>query len=438
MDYYIDLNNGLSGADGKTPERARSTYEDLEIRPGDRILFKRGTFVRRSLKTVSGAEGQPVVYGAYGEGPKPVFCGSVDLSCSEDWEKAGENLWKCLKKVPTEAANFIFDNGKSCGALRWSLEELSLQGDWFDNRLGSMYDNCTGYCEFHPDCFPGEQELYLCSEKNPGEYYQHIECAVFGEGRLAACECNMIFEDLCFQNCGVHGICGAGSGITVKNCDFLFIGGAVIIKEEKIRFGNAIEFWEVCENCVVENCHFHNIYDSGITHQGKRNQNIPRNNRFDHNFFSCCGMAAYECRDFLPVNTSFCHNTCMNAGMGFSLLGETLPRNSQIYPLPMGHHVFLWRIHKPTPEGGLVMKYNQFLNAPIGAAIFSMAPIEVTAQMEVDENSYFTENPELCNYLHGCFFETFEDYQKATGLDRKGVGRPLQQKETTQTCRGRS
>lgn len=420
--YYIDLIGGKENADGRGPQEARKHYEDLDIRPGDSVLFKRGTFVRAGLKTVNGEKGKAVTYGAYGEGNKPVFCGSVDLSNSAYWECVGENLWKCTREVPTEAGNFIFDHGKSCGALRWTREELSGQGDWYDNRLGSMYENCTGYCQFHPDCFKGEPLLLLYSEKNPGEFYSHIECAIFGEGRMAACDHDIIFEDLCFQNFGVHGICGAGINITVRNCDFLYIGGAVIIRKERIRFGNGIEFWEKCENCVVEGCYFHNIYDSGITHQGKQNQNIPKNNRFDHNFFSSCGMAAYECRDFIPVNTTFCGNTCIGAGEGFAGLGDTLPRNSQIYPLPMGHHVFIWRIKGPTPGGHLIMKKNHFLGAPVGAAIFSMAPWEVTAQMEIDENVYGTGNPELCNYFDGTFYASFEAYQRETGLDQNGKG----------------
>ena len=136
-------------------------------------------------------------------------------------------------------------------------------------------------------------------------------------------------------------------------------------------------------------------------------------------------MAGYELRDFIPVNTTFNENVCINAGEGFSKLGEVLPRNSQIYPLPMGHHVFIWRVNKPTDGGSLEMKRNLFLNAPIGAAIFSMATKEATEQMDIDENTYFTENPDLLNYFYGNFYKTFEEYQKEMGMDKNGVGRPL-------------
>jgi aryl-alcohol dehydrogenase-like predicted oxidoreductase len=53
-----------------------------------------------------------------------------------------------------------------------------------------------------------------------------------------------------------------------RNCDFRFIGGAVWHRGQRIRFGNAIEFWDGASDNTVEGCLFDNIYDSGVTHQG--------------------------------------------------------------------------------------------------------------------------------------------------------------------------
>lgn len=417
--YYIDNLNGSLSSDGKSPENARKSEQGIDVKPGDKVLFKRGSFIRGAIETVNGTDDAPVTYGAYGEGRKPIICGSVDLGSPDFWTQEKPNLWKCTKEVPTEAGNFIFNNGKECGTLRWSVEELVGQGDFFDSRFGITHPSAgDGYCTFKD--LDEEQNLYLYSEKNPGEYYSEIECAIFGKGCLAKCERNIIFENLSFQNCGVHGICGSGINVTIRNCDFTFIGGAVIIREDKIRFGNGVEFWNICENCSVENCYFYNIYDSAITHQGKVGCRPAVNSNFDNNFIAYCGMAAYECRDFIPINTSFNNNTCINAGEGFSKLGEEMPRASQIYPLPMGHHVFIWRIDKPTDGGSLEIKGNKFINAPYGAAIFSMASEDATEQMAIDENTYFSENTELCNYFYGNFFSDFDTYQKTMKMDLNG------------------
>ena len=85
----------------------------------------------------------------------------------------------------------------------------------------------------------------------------------------------------------------------------------------------------------------------------------------------------------------------------------------------MGHHVFIWRI-KGAGEGSLEIKRNRFYNAPIGAAIFSMAPAEAHPELSVDENVYFTENPELLNYFDGKFYCTFVEYVAYTGMDAQG------------------
>ena len=424
MTYYIDLINGTAAADGKSPENARKDYKDLDIKAGDKVLFKRGTFVREELIAVSGEEGNPVTYGAYGEGEKPVFCGSVNLGNAEYWVEIKENIWKCVADVPTEAGNFIFDEGKSYGTVRWSIEELCEQGDWYDSRMGIMCQSRTGEI-FNYDCYSGEYDLIIYSEKNPGEYYSDIECAVFGSGAMAHCDHDTIFEDLSFCNLAVHGIRGSGTNITVRGCDFINLGGALILPDRKIRFGNAVEFWEICVGCVVENCYFYNIYDSGITHQGRLNEVVPSNNVFDNNFFVNCGMGAYECRDFLPANTSFNNNVCINAGEGFSKLGEVMPRNSEIWPLPMGHHIFIWRVTKPSEGGSLEIKGNKFYNAPYGAAIFAMASDDAIAQMSIDENEYFSENRELCNYFNGRFYKDFEAYQMDTGMDANGINRKV-------------
>ena len=98
MVYYIDPANGNDSLSGISPELARKNYTDLEIKPGDSVLFKRGSFVRDCLYPVEGAEGAYVTYGAYGEGKSPVFCGSVDVSDPDDWEEYSENVWRYKKR----------------------------------------------------------------------------------------------------------------------------------------------------------------------------------------------------------------------------------------------------------------------------------------------------------------------------------------------------
>lgn len=415
--YYVDLENGCG--DGLSECNPRGAYVDLMLQPGDTILFKRGTSFYGQLLTQSGAVGAPIVYGAYGEGEKPVFHGSIDVSNEENWENVGENLWKCIKPIPKEACNFIFappditakENG--CGTLRWSLEELKKQGDWMDNRMGSW--EC---CKEKPKG-DVEQNVIMYSVKNPALYYEKVECACRDLRALGELKDNIIIENICFKNNGVHGLAGRGENIIVRNCDFIRLGGCVWSKELKIRFGNGVEFWNISRSVEVTDCFFYDIYDSGVTHQGFKCE-VTENSHFDRNIFMRCGMAAYEARDLVPRNTTFNENICVDAGEGFSQNGVVMPRKSEIWPQPMGHHVFIWRMEHATPQGSLQIKRNVFYNAPYGAGIYSIAAKDAEAQFEIDENIYYTENGSLLNHLDGKNYAGFEQYCVESGRDKNG------------------
>ena len=84
----------------------------------------------------------------------------------------------------------------------------------------------------------------------------------------------------------------------------------------------------------------------------------------------------------------------MNAGCGFSHLRTNLPRMSEIWPQSMGHHIFLWRIEKPTKGSKFLIKNNVFLEAPHGFAICSIICREAEEQLNCDQNICL-ENKEL-------------------------------------------
>ena len=126
-------------------------------------------------------------------------------------------------------------------------------------------------------------------------------------------------------------------------------------------------------------------------------------------------MGAYEQRDLMPKYATFNNNVCLLAGEGFSKQGEKqFPRMSEVWPMPMGHHVFLWRIMKATEGGRLEIKNNIFAGAPIGASIYSIIYRCAEAQVELEGNIYGTPNEdELVNRWDGKDFTSFEQYINA-------------------------
>ena len=402
--YYIDQLNGNNDLDGLSPETARKDYTDIEVCEGDTVLFKRGSFYRDRLHV------KPYVsYGAYGEGELPTFCASTDASAKEDWiPTATENVWKCTKSIPGNTGNIIFNDNECTAAFRWNLEDLSAQGDFVDIKSDSPD---TGVAKTDPN------ELYLYSCGNPAEVYSHIEIASYNVRQLVSLCDGLSFENLRFINSGVHGMAGTASNVTVRNCVFENIGGCAWSRKLEIRFGNGFEIWERGDNILVENCSFKNIYDSCVTHQGPGElTKVAHNFVCRNNVFDTYGMAAFEYRDKLPINSTFNNNTCLNAGCGFAMLGETLPRKSEIWPDPMGHHIFMWRIDNASEGGSLEIKDNYFGPAPVAAAIYSIISPEAEAQVTLSGNKY-TKNDVLLNRWGGVNYNDLETYKKASGED---------------------
>ena len=406
--YYIDPKNGQDENNGLSPTTAKRSYADIDVQCGDRILFKRGSFIRDRLYAK-----KYVSYGAYGEGELPTFCASLDVSAAENWMPTEiPHVWKCTSPMDGDVGNLVFDGNLCTAALKWELQALMAQGDFYSQKCDAPSDwNGRNHMT----------ELYLYSLGNPSTVYAHIEAVAYGARQLVNLDDGMTFEDLRFINSGVHGMAGHGDHITVRRCIFENIGGCPWSRERQIRFGNGFEIWEHGNDILLEHCTFKNIYDSCVTHQGPGEKTEPT-----HHFvcryckFDTYGMAAFEYRDKMPIESSFEFNECRNAGCGFAMLGEDLPRNSEIWPEPMGHHIFLWRIPKATENGSLFIRNNIFGSAPVGAAIYSIISTEAEAQITLEHNTY-TKNDVLLQHFGGKSYTSLEQYKKETGKDYHSI-----------------
>ena len=420
--FYIDPAQGNDADDGLAPARAARTHASRDVRPGDRVLFRRGSVIRDLLAARSGVAGAPVIYGAYDEGDAPAFLGSVPAGDPDRWVEERPSLWRYEGGFPSEVCNLVFDGGASCGNLRWRVEDLEHPGEWHYTRIGA---NKAGETQGEAGHHGGV--LYLCSRANPGRAFSSIECALWGHRKLAEARQHVVIENLSFRNSGVHGYQQFHAhDVVIRNCEFRFIGGAVWSLEHRVRFGNAVELWDGASDVTVEGCRFDNIYDAGVTHQGGGTQNVPERIHFLGNLFVDCGLAAYECRE-PSREVHFEHNTCVNAGGGFSMQGEPPPRRSEIYvrdlddgevelvllsahsgsgpgaprPIHVGHHVFIWRIDRGTQDGKVYIRNNVFSQAPYGAAVYSIIGSDDMREFVLDQNHYLQTRGDLLAYVCG-------------------------------------
>ncbi|MBW4055876.1 MAG: right-handed parallel beta-helix repeat-containing protein [Proteobacteria bacterium] len=100
QNYYVSTTTGNDNNNGltlQTPWRTLSKVNGAVLRPGDKVLFKRGDEWRGQLVPKSGSAGAPITYGAYGSGTKPLLLGSVSRNNTQVWQYEGSNIWATIK-----------------------------------------------------------------------------------------------------------------------------------------------------------------------------------------------------------------------------------------------------------------------------------------------------------------------------------------------------
>jgi hypothetical protein len=77
--FYVDAKKGSDDASGTSPDEAWRSLEaanGADLRPGDRLLFKRGGSWQGSLRiSAKGTAKRPIIVGAYGSGARPKISG---------------------------------------------------------------------------------------------------------------------------------------------------------------------------------------------------------------------------------------------------------------------------------------------------------------------------------------------------------------------------
>jgi MFS family permease len=117
--FYVDAARGEDALDGRKPDSAWRSLARVNralLAPGDQGLFRRGQAWRGQLVPHSGGGSGVITYGAFGEGEKPIFLGSLAADGAEDWQPTGENVWATSNQaipLPVDVGNIIFDQGTS-------------------------------------------------------------------------------------------------------------------------------------------------------------------------------------------------------------------------------------------------------------------------------------------------------------------------------------
>ena len=323
-DYYVDSLNGSDAADGRSPQTAWKSTDRIntaDLKPGDKVLFRRGGLWRGHISCRAGSESAPIYYGTYGEGRAPVLLGSVSLTDPDSWlppsdpeqkiwvtrpglfssENVGNIILTPKGKLPADPNRlYLDDTARKAAWKRWSQDELKSQDDYF-------FDYNTN-------------QIFYYSGKNPADLYDEIEAAP--NGAMISAASFVTIEHLSLGFCGGHGIAGSpAEGVTIRDCTLFWIGGSELrsYPSPHVRYGNGIEFWDHGKNHTVEGCRFREIYDTAMTIQGPSPsiyQNIVwRNNTVDRSEQSFEIWLSHP--DSEIHNMVFEGNICRNAGFGW-------------------------------------------------------------------------------------------------------------------------
>lgn len=282
--YYVS-NKGNDANSGESPDMAWQTLGKLKesrelLKPGDAVLFERGSIFRQDDEDYGGFEKNAAVltvsgvtYGAYGAGDKPTFYGSSKNYADKNlWQPFEDNIWQMDFQLP-DAGIIVFNGGESVGAKKWNLDDVMENGDFFhDNEEKKLY-------------------LYL-SSGNPGDVFADMEIGVrrmvFLFDRFVH---DVTIDNVCIKYVGSHAIQGGefNRGITVTNCEIGWVGGS-FLPTRKVRYGNGIQFWNDCSEIDIHDCYVYQVYDAGLTFQGACGAKY-KNIAFENNLIEYCNYS---------------------------------------------------------------------------------------------------------------------------------------------------
>lgn len=288
--HYVS-NNGNDDNDGLTPQTAWKTIDKInqvELGKGDAVLFERGGIFRGCVLAKSS-----ITYSAYGVGEKPIITSSPENGAGkEKWTllEGTKNIWIYYKEM-IDVGLIVFNNGEAHSVkkipsfVNGKFVQRNARDIDFDVRK-HMHCDLAHFCDHKrpidnaglPDLnMKNKAPLYLrCDKGNPGEVFNSIEFSVRRCAFSVRENCNVKIDNLTVLYVGSHGVsAGTCHGLTVTNCRFSWIGGAIQYyyskegeyKGQVVRFGNAVEIYGGCTDYTCEHNYICQVYDAGITHQ---------------------------------------------------------------------------------------------------------------------------------------------------------------------------
>ena len=358
--YYVS-NSGddsNSGTDVSSPWQTLNKVNSFRnFSPGDNILFRRGdTFYGGIVVSNSGSGGNPITYGAYGSGAKPVITGFTNIT---SWNSLGGSIWessdavsslpytnmvavngvnKAMGRYPNSAGpntGYLYikshsgnssvtadglgsNNWSGAGIVirkeRWALERgtinsqsgntLNYTDPGIDNPqdgFGFFIQNDTKTLDVNGEWYynPSNHKLRIYSTSRP------VDVKIATVENLVSMDRKnyIVFDDLAFTGSNSDALYCAnyGSNLTVQNCDISFAGMSAI--------------WCIMANAFIQNNSIKDANYLGI-HTTEGNVNIQSNTLSNINVFEGMDQELTSAGAIATVgaNTTIQYNQITNCG----------------------------------------------------------------------------------------------------------------------------
>ncbi|RNI33355.1 T9SS C-terminal target domain-containing protein [Hanamia caeni] len=376
--YYLSSSSGNdnnSGTDAASPWRSIDKLNSFNnLRPGDYVLFKRGdTFYGGIRVNNSGSSGNPITFGAYGSGNKPIITGFTNVT---SWTNLGGNIWESsngvsslpytnmvsVNGVNTAMGRYPNSTGPNTGYLtiqshsgdnaitavgglgsnnwsgagilirkqRYALERgtiVSQSGNtlnYTDPGIDTPQDGFGFFIQDDPKTLdvngewyynPSDHKLRIYSTSTP----QNVKIATVENLVLMNRNNYIVFDNLAFTGSNSDALsCGNyGTNLTVQNCDISFAGMSAI--------------WCIMANALIQNnnitdANYAGIYTSEInaTIQSNNITNINLFEGMDQGLISAGAIATVGANSVTKYNQI---NNCGYAGIKFSGLNTKVTNN---------------------------------------------------------------------------------------------------------------
>lgn len=333
--YYVssstgnDANNGTSSS---TPWKTLSKVNATAFTSGDQILFKAGDTFYGALTSSNSVQGwdKVLTYGSFGTGSKPVISGFETIS---GWVSQGNGIYSATTSV-TSSCNMVSVNGVNTPIGRypksgyltfetfsgstsitdsqlaatpvWTGSEVVIQKNGFQYDRGKITNHTSHTITYSggsgtPDGLGGYKyyiqgglsaltqvgdwwisgnTIYMYFGTNaPTNYIVNVSKISI----LAAISKNNVkFDGLRFEGANDKGVESVGTGNSIKNCEFEFMGhyaitcaqSNVTLDNNTIKNGNGSAIFMNANNYVISNNRISNYgLFPGMVTNGTNNYN---------------------------------------------------------------------------------------------------------------------------------------------------------------------